>query len=247
MPTPDDDILKEYWEDLQVGPVPDPTLPSFYGKHPGDLVIGTSKDRILVRIHPDGTLTYGPDYTPDEAAVEFWTQMCVRRMESEERVMHLGVVESMLIRMGNADLNYEGRQRQAQAEGATDHDRFQAEMARRNLEAIVHQTIEFGRGLVARPDAPAPIVPEPAPSDVDGPPVDYEQYSSPIADPPPTPRPSANLQDAWNMMSNRLEEAAARRPVEHRRAPGFGNGVGPCVCGAAWDFRQRRCSTRNSG
>jgi hypothetical protein len=243
MPTPDDDNLKEYWEDLQVGPVPEPALPNFYGKHPGDLVIGTYKDRVLVRIHPDGTLTYGPDYTPDEAAVEFWTQMCVRRLESEERVMHLGVVESMLIRMGNADLNYENRRRQAQAEGATDHDRFQAEMALRNLEAIVHQTIEFGRGLVARPDPPAPIVPDPDPI-IDGPPVDYN--SSPIVDPPPTPRPSIR-QDAWDIMTNRLEEAAIRRSTEHRLAPGFGNGVGPCVCGAAWDFRQRRCSTRNSG
>lgn len=29
----------------------------------------------LVRIHPDGTLEYGPNYTPDEAARTFWDAM----------------------------------------------------------------------------------------------------------------------------------------------------------------------------
>jgi hypothetical protein len=29
----------------------------------------------LVTIHPNGTLEYGPDYTPDEAAHRFWEAM----------------------------------------------------------------------------------------------------------------------------------------------------------------------------
>lgn len=29
----------------------------------------------LVTIHPNGTLEYGPDYTPDEAARRFWDAM----------------------------------------------------------------------------------------------------------------------------------------------------------------------------
>ncbi len=29
----------------------------------------------LVKIHPDGSLEYGPDYTPDEAARVFWSAL----------------------------------------------------------------------------------------------------------------------------------------------------------------------------
>jgi len=154
---PTDDNLLEYWDDLHPPgrtARPEPREP---GTHPGDLVIGTSKDRILVRIHPDGTLTYGPEYTPDEAAVEFWTQMAVRRLESEERVLHLGVVEQFLQRLGSADLSYEAAVLRSRRPDATEHDRFMAEISHRNLEAVVHQTIEFARGLVARPDPPPPV------------------------------------------------------------------------------------------
>ncbi len=151
-----DENLLEYWDDLH-HPEPQPTSVTAPRTHPGDLVIGTSKGRILVRIHPDGTLTYGPEYTPDEAAVEFWTQMSIRRLESEERVLHLGFIEQMLLRLGNADVAHESAVLRSRRPEATEHDRFMAEISRLNLESVVHQTIEFSRGLVARPNPPPTI------------------------------------------------------------------------------------------
>lgn len=152
-----DDNLLEYWDDVHPAGRDAQPVPREPGTHPGDLVIGTSKDRILIRIHPDGTLTYGPEYTPDEAAVEFWTQMAVRRLESEERVIHLGMVEQFLQRLGAADLAYEASVLRARRPDATEHDRYMSEISHRNLEAVLHQTIEFARGLVARPDPPPPV------------------------------------------------------------------------------------------
>ena len=149
--------LSLFWDEVhRPGPSPlDP--PPVLREHPGDLVIGTSRERILVRIHPDGTLTYGPDYTPDESAVEFWTQMAIRRLESEERILHLGVMEQILLHVGRADRSYEAAQLRTRSTEATEHDRFMEEMSRRNLETAIHQVIEFGRGLLARPNPPPPV------------------------------------------------------------------------------------------
>jgi hypothetical protein len=36
------------------------------------ITIQGDNGQYLVRIHPDGTLEYGPGYTPDEAAARFW-------------------------------------------------------------------------------------------------------------------------------------------------------------------------------
>lgn len=161
--------LTDYWDDVRPkGPGPaEPVERRFSREHPGDLIIGTSKERILVRIHPDGTLTYGEGYTPDEAAVEFWTAMAVRRLQSEERLIQFQTQEQLLARVAQADLAYEACQGRARAEGATEHDRFVEEMSRRNLEGQVHGLIEFARGLYAtRPDlrpAPTPVVPPETP------------------------------------------------------------------------------------
>ena len=115
--------------------------------HPGDLVFATSKDRVLVRIHPDGQLTYGPEYTPDEVAEVLWTTIALKRVAMEERLLHLDVMEQIVRQMGEADLHYEEMQTVAKREGATAHDAFMEEIARRNLEARVHQMIEFARGV----------------------------------------------------------------------------------------------------
>jgi hypothetical protein len=47
--------------------------------HPGELVLGTNRDRILVRIQPDGQLLYGKDYDPNEAAEVFWTALATKQ------------------------------------------------------------------------------------------------------------------------------------------------------------------------
>jgi hypothetical protein len=47
------------------------TIGKFY-EPPTVLEIRKSDNSILVSIGPNGVLTYGPDYTPDAAAVVFW-------------------------------------------------------------------------------------------------------------------------------------------------------------------------------
>jgi hypothetical protein len=48
-----------------------------------DLVIAT-QSRVLVVIKPDGALSYGPGYTPDEAASVFWEALARKRREAGE-------------------------------------------------------------------------------------------------------------------------------------------------------------------
>jgi hypothetical protein len=140
------ETLNSYWEILR-GPIPESPEARLGRLHPGDLVVGTSKDRILVRIHPDGQITYGEGYTPDEVAEILWTTIALKRVAMEERLVHLSIIEQLVIRTGEADLHYEEMQTLARREEATEHDRFMEEIARRNLEARVHQMIDFARGV----------------------------------------------------------------------------------------------------
>lgn len=139
--------LHEFWDEVQGGPIPETPERKVAREHPGDLVIATSKNRVLVRIHPDGQLTFSPDYTPDEAAVTFWTAMAQRRIGSEERLAQFAIYEELIRRVGEADLSYERAQQRARAEGATEHDRHLEEISLANLESRVHQLIEVGRGV----------------------------------------------------------------------------------------------------
>ena len=59
-----------------------------------------NKPGVLVRIAADGTLTYGPEYTPDEAAKMFWEALARRRADYEERLVFLAHVEKLLARIG---------------------------------------------------------------------------------------------------------------------------------------------------
>ena len=157
---PPDDDLKEFWEDVRAQPLPSPDLRHF-DAHPGELVIGT-QGRVLVRIQPDGQLRYGEGYTPDDAAEVFWTSLALKRAGMEQRLMHLGLLEQLLIRIGHADLQTERARIYAGREGATEHDRFMAERAIGHLESLVHQMIELGRGLALRvPEAPVQVQPAP--------------------------------------------------------------------------------------
>ncbi len=117
---------------------------------PGDLVIGTST-RILVTIKADGRLEYGPDYTPDEAAVCFWEAMGRRRLGAEERILALRHMEYLLAKVGEADLEYERRSERLRAleEDSPDRPNLErsVELSRVRLEMLVHQAIELGRGM----------------------------------------------------------------------------------------------------
>jgi hypothetical protein len=148
--------LRDYWDDI-LGPRPETVEKRLARElglaHPGTFTLATNTGRVIVKIDPNGRIEYGEGYQPDAAAELFWTHMALKRRDMEERLRHLAITEAILTRVGRADLNYERAQLVAQAETATEHDRLLAEMARRNLEVLVHSLIEVGRGLAARPMA----------------------------------------------------------------------------------------------
>jgi len=153
---------------------PDPTRPNLKQPEfgPNDMVIRTSKDRVLVVIHPNGELEFGPDYTPDEAAELFWVTMAIKRLGSEQRLQLLARMENLFTGIGAADIASEQARRRAEEVQAamrrkgdanlTEEDARQikatldeAARAHRVLEERVHQTIEFSRQLAATPELTA--------------------------------------------------------------------------------------------
>ena len=54
---------------------------------PSTLQINGSHSEMLVAIKPDGTIKYGPDYTPDEAARAFWEALGTRSPYREKLAM----------------------------------------------------------------------------------------------------------------------------------------------------------------
>lgn len=50
-------------------------------------ILGEDNRTPLVTIHPDGTLEYGPGYSPDESARRFWEAM---RFHMPARCEHCG-------------------------------------------------------------------------------------------------------------------------------------------------------------
>jgi hypothetical protein len=170
--------LELFWDDLRVGgrrwsaetPEPEPEgPPPIYDVPPGTLVIGTSRHRILVAIKADGTIQYGPEYRPDEAAQVFWEAMAQRKLDAEDRILVIQHMEALLTRLGRQDMETE-RLRLAAIE---EPDPLQkaalnqsAEMAIRHLEMIMHQVIEFSRGLVRRPEVVPPQMPPEVPRSI---------------------------------------------------------------------------------
>lgn len=152
------ETLEEYWKDI-LGPRPETDeaklIQEFGRPYPGTLTFATQNGRVLVQIDPNGKVTLGEGVTADEAAEDFWTSMALKRQGMEERLMHLGAMEALLLRLARADEFYEESQIRARSEEATEEDHYREEIQRRNLEARVHQMIEFSRGLQQRPDPPA--------------------------------------------------------------------------------------------
>lgn len=185
MPQQDDDSLEAYWDDVQVArarqpipnePVQDPPFKDRAG--PGDFVLGTSKDRILVIIRANGELEYGPEYRPDEAAMVFWENMGQRKLMMEDRILVIHHMEGLMVRLGVADLEAERLRLAAQNE--TDPEAqprriHEADAAVRRLEQVASQAIELGRALARRTDIPMPAVPREVPASVQQNPVsDYQ-------------------------------------------------------------------------
>lgn len=166
-PSPPTEDLEGIWADV-LGPRPErieDRLVREHGlPHPGTLTFATSSGRVLVRIEPTGKVTLGEGVTADEAAEEFWTAMALKRQGMEERLMHLAAMEAMLIRLGRADVAYEQAQLRARSDVGTEADKYREELQRRHLEALVHQLLEYARGLLANQPGSNPVEPGPLPS-----------------------------------------------------------------------------------
>jgi len=164
-----DDVMKLFWDDARVAPHRRFITHEMSMRdrvRPGDLVIGTSKERILVIVHADGTLEYGPEYRPNEAAVVFWEEMGRRRLQMEDRLLLIHHMEAVLTRLGDADIRAESARRIA-ANSPTD-----MEAERRAIEAVnrvtrvANEAIELGRALIRRPGVPMPAFPGEIPTSV---------------------------------------------------------------------------------
>jgi hypothetical protein len=161
----DDNNLEVFWDDVRVAPFRRPPKQEDFGDQvgPGDMVIGTGPDRYLVIIKADGTLRFGPEYRPDEAAMVFWEAMGQRKLQMEDRLLVIGHMEAILTRLGEADLQAESARRIA-ANNSED-----MELERRAIEAVnrfervAGQAVELGRGLIRRPEVPMPAFPDEVP------------------------------------------------------------------------------------
>jgi hypothetical protein len=121
--------------------------------HPGDLVIGTSRNRTLVTIHPDGTIGYGEAYSPDEAARVLWESIARRRPDFEARLRYMDLLELHIALIAVTDAAYEAATIAARAPGAGVLEEQRVELSRRDLEVRVHGIIEFAREYATmRPD-----------------------------------------------------------------------------------------------
>jgi hypothetical protein len=144
-------------KDDDEGPIP-------YAK-PTELVVGTASNP-LVTIAKDGTLTYGLNYTPDEAARAFWEMMAKRRHDYEERLVFFAHVEQLLAKLGEQDLRTEALRNKAAAPDATPHDDFQAQRAIDQLGLYADEMFKFARGMALRDRANRQ---EPAQADIEQP------------------------------------------------------------------------------
>lgn len=142
-----------------------------------DLVVRAGS-RVLVVVRPDGTVAFGKGYTPDSAALLFWTSVAKARQKAEqEQTLIYQHMEALLARLGQADLQCEEARRRAAME--TDPHRRRslhdaATLSMQQLEALVGQAIELGRALVKRP-LPMPDMPADLPETViDNPASDYQ-------------------------------------------------------------------------
>jgi hypothetical protein len=122
-----------------------------------DLVIATTGGRELVRIKPDGTLIYGPEYTPDEAAMVFWKALAQRRAEATEQELVFRHMETALLALGRADLENEIAQMRAKALQEAGEPTGSAVLAAHKAEQAwlrqVHEVTELARGLAERAKA----------------------------------------------------------------------------------------------
>lgn len=155
MPPTENDDFEDAWA-LISPPLREPGETPLGRLQPGVMSIGTGRHGILVSINPDGSLEYGENYEPDEAARVFWEAMARQRETHEER-QHLNRhMEGALTALGAADLYNEQVQLRLNERQTTENWQ-EAGRAQRALERAMSQAIELGRGMAQRPE----IVPVP--------------------------------------------------------------------------------------
>ena len=176
---PEGEGLEVFWDDVRLAAHRSPPREATFRDRvkPGDFAIGTSQDRILVIIKADGTLEFGPDYRPDEAAMVFWEAMGQRRLQMEDRLLVIGHMEAVLTRLGDLDLRAEAARRTAMAEPENMELERQAVEAIRRVERAMSQAIELGRGLIRRPEVQMPPWPAEVPQSLRD--VEHSDYEGP--------------------------------------------------------------------
>ena len=65
----------------------------------------------------------------------------------EDQAAYQRVLQTLMIRLGEADLHCEQARIAAAMDGASDRDHFAADLATRNLEVQCHKVIEFARTM----------------------------------------------------------------------------------------------------
>lgn len=159
----DDDALELYWDDIRIArhraPTPTDAVNDIRAQlDKGDLVIGTSRERVLAVIKVSGEVVFGPEYKPDEAASVFWEAVGRHRHPYEDQILVIQHMESVLTRVGVLDMRLHELHLALQAGHADARDQIGG--AQVALERAVGQAIELGRGLARRPEIPHPTVPE---------------------------------------------------------------------------------------
>lgn len=107
-------------------------------------------DRDLLTINADGTITFSPEYTPDELALAFWEKVGRRYVEYDILYQHM---ESILSRIGVSDISCE----KLKYELDTLSNPFQRqaledifEESSEQLSELIGEAVELGRGLAKR-------------------------------------------------------------------------------------------------
>lgn len=118
--------------------------------------------KCLVSISEDGKVEVDPSYTSDQAALMFWEKVGRRFAEYDLVYRHM---ESVLSRLGQMDLTLEALKHDLDGVAEAHRDALEELYAQRakDMEDLMSEAIELGRGLAKRPvpvAAPPPQLPE---------------------------------------------------------------------------------------
>ncbi len=111
----------------------------------------TLGDKHLLTIDENGKVELDPSYTADQIALMFWEKVGRRFAEYDLIYQHM---ESVLSRVGQADIT--GESIKKEIENTTDPLQIRVlvesfQQNQRDLEKLVGEAIELGRGLAKRP------------------------------------------------------------------------------------------------